>query len=131
MEAARSDQIPFSMQTSDIINGQLVAVSRREAWAPVAWGPTPGQSGGFSPVPTIPPSVGPNNYGVMGSQAGGFSAGIGQHSEATNMGIGGYANSAAAGAAALYPWNWKLSPVPWAILFVLVGLIGLRLVHWK
>lgn len=130
MGERRGDQLPFSLQSSDVINGQLVAISRREAWAPVAWGPTPGQAGGFSPVPTIPPSVSVSNFGAMGSQAPGYTAGLGGASAATNAYVGGV-NEAAAGAAALYPWNWKLSPLPWAIVFVLVGLIGLRLVHWK
>lgn len=128
-----NDQLPFSMQSSDVINGQLVSVARGEAYAPTAWGPTPGQAGGFAPLPTIPPAVSSAAYGSMGAQAPGFTAGLGGASSGTgaaNTGTGG-ANSEAAGIAGMYPWNWKLSPLPWAIIFLLVGIIGLRLVHWK
>jgi hypothetical protein len=119
------------MQSSDVINGQLIPVVRREAYAPTAWGPTPGQAGGFAPLPTIPPSVGSSSYGVMGAQAPGYTAGLGGASSSTNAGPGGAGNMDAAGIAGLYPWNWKLSPLPLAIIFLLVGIIGLRLVHWK
>lgn len=127
----RTDQLPFSIQSSDVINGQLVSVVRGEAYSPVAWGPTPGQAGGFAPLPTIPPAVGSGQFGAMGAQAPGFTAGMGGASSAVqNSGTGG-GNSEAAGIAGMYPWNWKLSPLPMAIIFLLVGIIGLRLVHWK
>jgi len=131
----REDQIPFSLQSSDVINGQLVSVVRREAYAPVAWGPTPGQAGGFAPVPTIPPSVSSTTFGAMGSQAPGYTAGLGGASSSARADTGGISggagNMSAAGVAGLYPWNWKLSPLPWAVVFVIVGLLGLRFFHWK
>lgn len=29
------------------------------------------------------------------------------------------------------PWSLTHSPLPWAIAFLVVGLIGLRVVHWR
>lgn len=29
------------------------------------------------------------------------------------------------------PWNLRASPVPWAIGFLIVGILGLRHVHWR
>ena len=127
-----ADQIPWSIQSSDVINGQLVAIVRREAYAPTAWGPTPGQASGFAPVPTVPPAVSVASFGVLGSQGPGYTANLGGTSQATNAGPGmGGGNAAAATAAGLFPWNWKLSPVPWAIVLLLGALILMRVVHWK
>ena len=128
----RGDKLPYSISSSDVINGQLVSVVRKEAYAPVAWGPTPGQAGGFAPLPVIPPAVNSGSFGIMGAQAPGYTAGLGGASSSAHVGSGGAGGNAdAAGVAGLYPWNWKLSPLPLAIIFLLVGIIGLRLVHWK
>lgn len=129
------DQIPWSIQSSDVINGQLVPVVRSEAYAPTAWGPVPGQASGFAPVPTVPPAVSVASFGVMGSQAPGFSSNLGGAPPNSNSvpgaGADSTGNSAAAAAAGLFPWNWKLSPLPMALGLLLIALIGLRVFHWK
>lgn len=48
----------------------------------------------------------------------------------TGIGGGGYASGAANDASA-QPWNPQKSPVPWAIAFLIVGILGLRHVHWR
>lgn len=102
---------------SQVINGQLVPVMGSSVWSPVAWGPLPGRTGTPAPVPTIPPIVGNSGggYGGPGNAVGG----------------GGTANDATAAVAADNPWSLKLSPLPWALGFLIVGLLGLRWIHWS
>lgn len=104
-------------KTSDVVNGQLVAISPADAWRAIAWGPTPGQASGPAPVPSVPPLYSAQSFGPMSAMSG--SSGQDQ------------ANVAAAAAAASAPFHGKLSPLPWAILFLVIGLIGMRLVHWR
>jgi len=49
----------------------------------------------------------------------------------SDSGSSGPANLAAADAAAADPFNPMISPTMWAVLFLVVGLLGLRYVHWR
>lgn len=47
------------------------------------------------------------------------------------MGSGGSATSAQASNAAAMPFSFTQSPVIWAIIFLVVGVAGLRYIHWR
>lgn len=38
---------------------------------------------------------------------------------------------AQASAAAAAPFDFAQSPLPWAIIFLIVGIMGLRYIHWR
>jgi hypothetical protein len=48
-----------------------------------------------------------------------------------NYGYGGPANLDASDVAANDPYSPEKSPVLWACVFLVVGLLGLRYVHWR
>lgn len=100
---------------TQVINGQLVPLMSQDQWSPVAYGPIPGRTGSPAPVPTLPPIVGGSSgYGAPHI-----------------MGGGNTANDAVAGMAGERPFDLRLSPLPWALGFLILGLLGLRWVHWR
>lgn len=88
---------------TDVINGQLLSVRPQYAISPVAYGSA--LSSKQAPIPTIPPA-----YSSTPDQSG--------------MG------NAAGSAATAFPFSFTQSPLPFAILFLVVGLLGLRFIHW-
>ncbi len=67
-------------------------------------------------------------YGAGGpglSDGGGVSGGYGAY------GAGGPANTDASDVAANDPFSPEKSPVIWACVFLVVGMLGLRYVHWR
>ncbi len=87
---------------SDVINGQLVPVFQKQALSSGnAVGPMYGGTGA-SPQ-TIPPG-------------------------ANQSASSGTAGAAAAGGA---PWDPRVSPLPVLIVMLLVGVLGLRFIHWR
>lgn len=93
---------------SDLINGQFVPVSPAAAIFPVGYGPSPLQNSTLGSVPQQPPMQAANS---------GNTADV--------------ANVSAAAMAEQVPFSLKASPLWWSIGFLLVGLLGLRLVHWS
>lgn len=96
---------------SSVVNGQLVsnytmrAMYPQQAAAPYFYGngSKPATLAGFAPNSTLS-----------------LSSGV--------TGIGGGPVAEEAGE---NPWNPFKSPTPWAIAFLVVGLIGLRQIHWR
>lgn len=86
--------------SSAIINGQLVPQTRSMYYAPIAVGPV------IQGVPAAPPQTG----------AGG--------------GSNAYGASDVSAMAASQPFSLIHSPVPWIIIFLVVGFVLLRYVHW-
>lgn len=101
---------------SAVVNGQLVTLPSRYAYAPTPFGP---QTVG---VPQVTPSY-PPYIGGAGTSAPGMEN------------VGGYgtagANSLATGIAAAHPWSFKLSPVWTAVLGLVVSLLLLKAIHWR
>jgi hypothetical protein len=100
-----------NMQTSygsQVENGQLVPtvmggqVQPSQAYIPYF-------NGRGAPTPTLPPPI----------QIGGS-----HNSWAGGMGL-------SSNAAAEDPWNIFESPVIWAIAFLVIGILGLRHIHWR
>lgn len=104
---------------SDVINGQLVAVRTRDAYAPIGWGPT--IHGPGATVNTLPPMLAP----------GGGSGGFGVAAPSKLSGISGGADGQLAHAGANNPWDWALSPVPILIAILIISMVWLRAVHWR
>lgn len=103
------------LPVTDVVNGQLIPVSPAYAINPAAFGPAPISFDMYAAQPTVPP--------YAGTPAPGMSA----------YGTGGgtdTANVTAAAAAESNPFNLRLSPLLWSLIFLVVGLAGLRLVHW-
>lgn len=99
------------LPTTDVINGVMVPVSPGGAIYPASYGPDPLGHDTYAVVPTTPPFAG------AGPQAA-FSGG-------TDV-----ANTTAAAVAEANPFHPRHSPLVWSIAFLVIGLLGLRLVHW-
>lgn len=103
-----------SLPSTDVINGQMVVVGQQYAFQGRGYGPTPLAYDTYSAQPTTPPFT-----GATGSTPAGYTAGGSDT-----------ANTTAAAVAAGSPFNPKVSPVLWSVLMLLVGVLGLRLIHW-
>lgn len=95
------------------INDQLVPVFTLSAFAP-GQAQAPTYSGGLKSPPTLAYPTGLSQVGYPVGDTGGT----------------GNLNSVASNAAA-NPWSPTQSPVVMAIAFLLVGIIGLRIIHFK
>lgn len=87
---------------TSVINGQRVPFFPDRSITPVAYVPVAPQ-GVAQTYPTLP--------GIVGNPVGNDA---GNASQAVND-----------------PFSIRQSPLPWAIGFLVVGLLGLRLVHWR
>ena len=104
---------------SDAINGQLVPVRTMDGYRPITYGPV--LNVGTAAVSAVPPSLG----------AGGGTIGGVYTNEGDIVNSSGTANTANAALAANQPFSFVQSPIPMAIIFLIVGLVGLRVVHWR
>jgi len=95
-----------SSYASKVINGQLVPVFTTRGMFPSQ-------------------AAAPYMYGNGSKPAtlAGFSPGMGISS---SLAVGGGPSSDDES-----PWNPRVSPVPWALAFLVVGMIGLRQIHWR
>lgn len=104
-----------------VVNGQRFSFPTSASFNPASYGP---QTTGVPNVsPSMPPFIGSANT------AGGSGGAYGQE------GVGGYGtagnNALVAGTANANPHNWKVSPVWWAIVLLLGGLVALKGIHWR
>lgn len=97
---------------SSVVNGQLVTNYTWSAMKPSQAAAPYWQGNGSKPRTLM-------GYG-MGTTG---QAGVG-------IGGGGSASPGAYDAVA-QPWHPRYSPVPWAIGFLVVGILGLRHIHWR
>jgi hypothetical protein len=102
------------LPVSDVVNGQLVTVNPAAAVYPAAYGPSPIMYDMYGTQPTTPP----------------FAGGAGGAAFAAPGGVD-TANNTAAQVAAANPFHPRYSPLPWALGFLLISLLGLRLIHWR
>jgi hypothetical protein len=77
--------------------------------------------------PNIAGGANSQRYGDGGGSLGDTGAAYGGGASGSD----GPANQAAADIAANDPFNVQTSPVLWACVFLIVGLLGLRYVHWR
>jgi hypothetical protein len=106
---------------SQLVNGQLLSFPTWAAYNPTAYGP---QTTGVPQVsPTMPPFIGAANTGAGAGMAAGME-GVGGYGTATN-------NTLATSVANANPHNLKVSPVWWAVIALVVGLVLLKGVHWR
>jgi hypothetical protein len=106
---------------SVVVNGQLIAQPQLYQYQPQGFGP---QTVG---VPNISPSYPPFLGGNGGNQAmlnSGSASNVGGYGTAGN-------NDMATQAANGSPFNPRVSPLPWAIAALLIGLAGLHFFHWR
>lgn len=102
------------LPTTDVINGVMQPVTPAYAIYPAAYGPSPIMHDFYSTQLSTPPYAGGAGGGAFGSAGGGADS----------------ANNTAAAVAAANPTHPRYSPLLWSIGFLLIGLLGLRLVHW-
>ena len=88
---------------SDVIIGQLVPIQSAEVRAPVGYVSIAQRVPNITP--TVPPMI--------------------------NSGVGGATSTDTSVMAIANPWSLFHSPLPWAIIFLVVGLLGLRVIHWR
>lgn len=105
---------------TQVVDGQRNTFPTSFQYQPASYGP---QTTGVPNVsPTMPPFISAAN-----SQGGGSAFGL--------EGVGGYGtagnNSTVTAIAAANPWNPKASPLVWAIVFLIVGLVLLKGIHWR
>lgn len=106
-----NQQANNTLYGSSVVNGQLVpnftwrAMAPSQAAAPYWYGngSKPATLAGFGSNPSVLSSA---------------------------SGVGGGSLSVSPGAVD-NPWSLRESPVPWAILFLVVGVLGLRYIHWR
>lgn len=100
---------------TQVIDGQRFALPQGSAFFPTAFGP---QTTGVPQVsPTMPPFLG-------GSSSGGGLSAVGGYGTADN-------NSMVTSIAAMHPFNWKVSPVLWAVIGLVVSLLLIQKIHWR
>jgi hypothetical protein len=105
------------------VNDQLIPIPVKAAFNPLAFGPTytgPGfwpRQGTYN-VPPIMPSPG-QQASMPASAYGGTPSEDGTYDAPTALSPSGS------------PWSFKHSPLPWALLFLVVGLAGLHFIHFK
>lgn len=113
----RSTQSNLGADT-EMINGQLVSTPQMTQYSPQGWGP---QTLGVPNVtPAFPPFLGgatPTSMAPGAESVGGYGT-AGNNNQVTQM-----ANA--------HPWNWRVSPVPWAIGGLLLALFLLKAIHWN
>lgn len=101
---------------SDAINGQLVGMRTQDAYRPITYGPV--VNVGTAAVNAVPPSLGAGGGTIGGNVVGDDNGGTGT------------SNTAQAAVAMQHPWDMAMSPLPMALIFLFVGLVGLRVIHW-
>lgn len=109
-----------------MLNRETVALNGFRTTTPVADGYNPI---GFGPqtvaIPAPPPTI-PPMFGASGGATG--SNQVPEH-------VGGYGtagnNNMVAGAASANPWSFKLSPLPWAVIGLVVSLFLIAKIHWR
>lgn len=103
---------------SVVVNGQLVALPQTYQFNPPSFGP---QTTG---VPNISPAYPPFMAGAAAMTNTPGTEAVGGYGTANNNGV---MTSAAHNA----PWNPRVSPLPWALAALLIGLGGLHFFHWR
>jgi hypothetical protein len=101
---------------SAVVNGQLVTLPSSYAYNPQGWGP---QTRG---VPQVTPSYPPYVGGALQSAPG--SESVGGYGTAGN-------NALATAIAGSAPWSFKMSPVIFATVGLVVSLVLLKAIHWR
>ena len=98
-----------------VYNGQRFKLPQGNVYFPTAYGP---QSQGVPQIsPTMPAFIG-------GSQASGGYSSVNGYGTADN-------NSTVTAVAAAHPFNWKVSPVLWAVVGLVVSLLLIQKIHWR
>jgi hypothetical protein len=104
---------------SVVVNGQRIDAPTHFQYTPYGYGP---QTIGVPQVsPSMPPYLG---AGAAGSSAMGAGEDVGGYGTAGN-------NQQVTAIAAANPYSLKVSPVWWAVIALLVGLMLLKGVHWR
>lgn len=115
-----------------IENGTRIPVQTQAAYAPLGYGPIMAQVP--SSQPNVPPGLSYSGGAAapMYGKAGPTSAGAtsGSYADSTSYGTAEN-NDLATAIAGSDPFSFRDSPVLPAILMLLVGLIGLRVIHWR
>lgn len=104
---------------TSVVNGQRNIFPTDLQYWPTGYGP---QTSGVPQVsPTMPPFLGASGGGPGGM---GGAEGVGGYGTAAN-------NTLTTAIAAANPHSLKVSPVWWAVILLVVGLLLLKAIHWR
>lgn len=103
---------------SAVVNGQLVALPQGYQYNPANYGQ---QTTG---VPNISPAYPPFMAGAAAMTNTPGTEAVGGYGTAGNNGV-------MTAAANSKPWSPRVSPLPWAIAALVIGLSGLHYFHWR
>ena len=107
-------------QGTQVVDGQRNLFPTSAAYAPAGFGP---QTTGVPTVsPTMPPYIGAAGSGGLSASAG--SENVGGYGTAGN-------NAVTTAIANANPYNLKVSPVWWAVIALILGLLLMNGVHWR
>lgn len=100
---------------TQVYNGQRFHLPQGDVYFPPAYGP---QTQGVPNVsPTMPTFLG-------GSPTSGGYSSINGYGTADN-------NSSVTAIAAAHPFNWKVSPLWWAVIGLVVSILLIQKIHWR
>ncbi len=99
------------LPVTDVINGVMQPVNPAYAIYPAAFGPNPIMHDFYSTQPSTPPYAGAGHA---------YSSGA----------VTDTANNTLAQIAGANPMHPRYSPLVWSVAFLVIGLLGLRLIHW-
>ncbi len=109
-------QEEYTTYSTLAVDGKQVPVYTRPGIVPARWAQQTTIAGrGQGDGPTIARGGDGAGYGYSGNASGGS----------------GIVNGDQAAEAGADPFNPQKSPVVWAMIFLVVGLLGLRYVHWR
>jgi hypothetical protein len=108
-------------QGTQVVDGQRNVFPTYAAYGPVGYGPS--TTGVPQVSPTMPPFIGGANTGGASSSPFGLE-GVGGYGTAGN-------NATVAQVASNNPHNLTVSPVWWAVVMLVVGLLLLKGINWR
>lgn len=108
-------------QGTQVVDGQRNQFPTSYAYSPTGYGPS--TTGVPQVSPTMPPFIGASNTGSGAGMAAGME-GVGGYGTAAN-------NTLTAAIAGANPHSPKVSPVWWAVIALVVGLVLLKGIHWR
>jgi hypothetical protein len=109
-------------QGTQVVDGQRNLFPTVASYMPTGYGPS--TTGVPQVSPTMPPFIGAANNGTGSAGAAFGLEGVGGYGTAAN-------NTQVAAIAGANPHNLSVSPMWWAVIMLVVGLVLLKAINWR